>query len=502
MSSTRRSSSGEFHQERFCSAPEFEGDTINGLAVAKRIAIVKNRATREVLWWLQWLSLTPGALQELSNELFATFPERIGTPTFRKLRNAGDRILRRAELETLEKEFGYYVASARYFSAAIGGVGREDFHWADGDEIISNRISDFEKRVHDAFLELRDTLVRFCLDPQEDIAKGVWYFEDLLGALTILRERFVATARTRLADTAITRTINETLDFWYSRKRMVLIEGVAGIGRSETTKAWRDAHAGMVRYVEVPSSSDDRSFFASIARQLGVACGVSFKAQQIKVRIEEMLAGSELYLALDESQYLWGQAMRPRKTPDRLLWIKSTFDAGTPIALIAHTDFSKWQKHFVDRTLWTDEQFERRVNRRIVLPTEHSKEDMLKIARAHFPAGDSRSWKLLAAYGLGTEKKQASGIVEALESARYRAEQAGRAEPGFADIEAVLIYVHHFLTARPDGALSAVGGADAQPLQPLCKRSAKMPRRVAGESDFSIRVRPHLGRITIPTGAV
>jgi hypothetical protein len=81
-----------------------------------------------------------------------------------------------------------------------------------------------------------------------------------------------------------------------------------------------------------------------------------------------------------------------------------------PIALIAHSDFSKWQAHYVQRTLWTDEQFERRLNRRVLLPREHSKEDMLKIAKAHLPNGDSPSWKLLAAYALVSEKNQASGM--------------------------------------------------------------------------------------------
>src|SRR5438270_4533183 len=100
--------------------------------------------------------------------------------------------------------------------------------------------------------------------------------------------------------------------------------------------------------------------------------------------------------------------MHPRKMPDRLLWIKTTFDAGTPIALIAHTDFSKWQAHYVTKTLWTDEQFERRINRRVSLPAGHSRDDTQKIARAHLPGGDERSWKLLASYALGTDKKQAS----------------------------------------------------------------------------------------------
>jgi hypothetical protein len=494
--STRRSSTGEFHQERFCSSPEFDGDTINGLAAGKRIAIVKDRTTREILWWLQWLSLTPGKLQQLCDDLVATFPDRIGSPTLRKLQREADREVTEKEAKALLEESGI---SARIEDwSSIFSNGNDEYR----DDSRMRRISELSEEVAEALQDLRERLVKYCLDPEADIAKGVRYFEDLLGALTILRDRSIAAASARLADTAITRKINETLDFWYARGRMVLIEGVAGVGRTATTRAWCDAHAGMVRYVEVPSSSDDRSLFASIARQLGVARGASFSGQQIKVRIEEMLATHDVRLVFDESQYLWGQAMRPRKTPDRLLWVKSTFDAGTPIALIAHTDFSKWQKHFVDRTLWTDEQFERRLNRRVQLAPEHPKDDMLKIARSHFAAGDSRSWKLLAAYALGTEKKQASGIVEALESARYRAELAGRAEPTFEDIEAALIHDHGFLLAKPGDALVVDDGSAAQPLQARCNRPAQPPRRTAGESNFPVRVRPQNGRITRPTVAV
>lgn len=494
MSSTRRSSSGEFHQERFCSAPEFEGDTINGLAAAKRIAIVKDRSTREILWWLQWLSLTPGALQSLCEDLIATFPERIGTPTLRRLQKCGqDRPLSALEIAALKQEsWHYFPASMSDFLPEREPERELEVYW----------LSTLTDQIAEDLRDLRDRLVRCCLDPQADISAGVWYFEDLLGALEILRERFILAARARLADTAVTRTINETLDFWYARRRMILIEGVAGIGRSETAKAFRDTHAGMVRYVELPSSSDDRSFFAHIAKALGIARGASFKAQQMKVRIEEMLGTSELMVVFDEAQYLWTQAMRPRKTPDRLLWVKTTFDAGTPIALIAHTDFSKWQAHYVARTLWTDEQFERRLNRRVNLPAEHSREDMLKIARAHFPAGEARTWKLLAAYALGTEKKQASGIVEALESARYRAELAGRAEPIFADVEAALINEHNFLKAELGEALQPPSKTPAELLQTQCNRPVQLRQRAAGESDFPIRIRPPGSRITTPVVAV
>lgn len=488
MSSTRRSTTGLFHQERFCSAPEFEGNAINGNAAAKRIAIVKDRAIREVLWFIQWRSLAPNGLQQLCDELLSAFPERIGTPLLRKLTASKRGFLKEKEIRALRSDCGLNDVRD------IGALLNREFKLSEI-PLDEWKLEFYKDRAFNTTGELPQLLKDFCLNPGADISSGVWFFDDLLGALVALRQRFVAAARSRLADTIVTSRINETLNFWFARRRMVLIEGVAGIGRSATTRAWCDAHAGLARYIEVPSSSDDRSFYASIARELGVARGTSFNGQQIKVRVEEMLMTSELMLAFDESQYLWTQAMHPRKTPDRLLWIKSTFDSGTPIALIAHTDFSKWQEHYVKRTLWTDEQFERRLNRRITLPAEHSKEDMLKIARAHLPGGDARSLKLLAGYALGTEKKQASGIVEALESARYRAEQDGRDEVTFGDIEAALIHDHRFLNPAP-----------ADDLQNVCTQVAMPAKRGRnGESDrtgsasgFPIRGRLSGARITTP----
>ena len=392
MSSTRRATDGEFHQERFCSAPEFEAGAINGLAAAKRISLVKDRSTRELLWFIQSRSLRPGGLQKLCDEILSSFPDRIGTPTLRKFLSRKHKRVCEKELKAIRREW----RSARLIDLDISALlDSGEYEWTDETEEHQTA----EQQLHSCLSEanesaksdLLDYLIKCCLDPSCNLSDSPWYFVDLTAALKALRSRSIESAESRLADTAVTRKINYTLDFWRSRRRMVLIEGVAGIGRTKTTEAWAEAQAGTVRVVEVPSSGDDRSFFAAIARQLGVARGTSMKAQEIKVRVEETLANSELMIAFDESQYLWGQYLRPRKTPDRILWIKTVFDSGTPIALIAHTDFSKWQAHYVAKTLWTDEQFERRLNRRISLPSEHSREDMLKIARSHFPDGDARS---------------------------------------------------------------------------------------------------------------
>lgn len=482
MSSTRRSATGEFHAERFCSAPEFESDVINGLPAAKRIALVKEKKVRDVLWFIQWRSLSAGGLRKLCDELAEQFQERIGSATIRTLSRSKSEFLNREQLRQARAECG--------FDRFLEWDSDEQTQRTIDVPLNERRIDFYRQHASDQLADLPQLLKRFCVDPRADIAEGVWFFKDLLGSLCTIRERQAAAAHSRLAATAVTLRINDTLDFWAARRRMILIEGVAGIGRTASARAWIAAQSGLVRFVEVPSSSDDRSFFAAIARELGVARGTSMKAQEIKVRIEEMLLASDLLLAFDESQYLWGQNYRPRKTPDRLLWIKTMFDAGTPIALIAHNDFSKWQALFVKQTLWTDEQFERRLNRRIALPTEHSREDMLKIARAHFPEGDSRCWRLLAGYALGTEKKQASGIVEALESAHYRAEQAGRQQVTFADIEAALTHDHVFLNPRDAADLQRPGIGVA--------KAMKSSRNNRVETLISPRPTTRFDRLSVP----
>src|SRR5262249_46948392 len=93
---------------------------------------------------------------------------------------------------------------------------------------------------------LHEHLLRLCVDLGLDLA-GPWYFHDLLGALQQLRSDFSKRVVTALADTEATRQINGALDFCLRRRRMVLIEGKAGIGKTEPRKlgaiasrAWQD----------------------------------------------------------------------------------------------------------------------------------------------------------------------------------------------------------------------------------------------------------------------
>ena len=280
----------------------------------------------------------------------------------------------------------------------------------------------------------------------------------------------------------------ETLDFCYRQRRMVLIEGAAGIGKSVTVKAWCNRYPGLVRHVELPSSNDDRSFYAAIAEAVGVARGSAYNGQQIKLKVEEALRSSGLFLVLDEAQFAWPQKYnRPQGVPVRMQWIKTAFDAGTPIALVALPEFSDWQALYVKKTLWRDNQLIRRLNRTIRLPASHSKADLIKIAKAIHPGGDEASWKLLAGCALALPKKQASAISETFISARDIAQQDGRDQVTYEDIEAAIRFDFQPVETAPAAAAKEVS---AVALNGRCRRSAKAqqpPQPAANSATFRSR---------------
>src|ERR1017187_9218118 len=173
MSNTRRSTSGAFHQERFCSSPEFEGDAINGLAAAKRIAIVKSRSVREVLWWIQWRSIAPAGLQQLCDELLSQFREHVGTPTLRKIFARKKKRPTSSELKFIRNECCRVVKKAdiRDF-LDLPTLDSDAWRSADREGIRLSPEQEVESRMVDcrdaANANLRQHLMNCCLDPAAD----------------------------------------------------------------------------------------------------------------------------------------------------------------------------------------------------------------------------------------------------------------------------------------------------------------------------------------------
>ena len=485
MSSTRRTlNSTDLHQNRWASSPEF-AHSINALLAAKRIREVDDPEMQKLLWFIQYRSLDPRGLKVLAAELIEEFPERLGTPTLRKIGLQPHRRYQGEQVEAIRKEL---PLQGDNFLPLRGGIdegppqGRSK---AKDDRPVLYTGAEIKSVLDDAATGFPEHLARICLNPEirltsahhptnGDKTAAVWYFNDLLGALKILRQRFIDRARHRLAGTEITARIVDTLDFWQSDPEacMVLLMGKSGVGKTVTLRAVCDMSAGMVRYVETPASNSNRDFYATVARSLGCADGASYNGSQIKSKVEETLHLSELSLACDEAQMLWPQHARPQSRPERLQWIKTMLDSGTAVALVGLPEFRDWQELYVKKSLWRDEQLDRRLNRTVELGS-HTRMDLIRIARALHPEGDEPVWDLLAGYALGSNKKRASAIAEALRSARYIARKEGRDEVTYEDIEAAVQL--DFAPLHDESSANGCNGS-APPVKSRCKRGNDQSR--------------------------
>ena len=299
------------------------------------------------------------------------------------------------------------------------------------DELMAQLPANHRTSLKTSEARLAEQLERLCVDPGFGFAdiKGL---ADPVGALTAYRARCIEKEREQIAFTTIAQRVFELLDFAFNTRSMVLVEGDSRLGKSKATRTWCEMHPGLARYVEIPASNDDRTFYATVAESLGVAKGSSYNGQQINLRVMEVLKNSRLMLVLDEAQFLWPQYNRPHGTPARIQWVKTLFDAGVPMGLVAMPEFSRWQQLLVEKTNWSDAQFRGRLSRYVRLPLL-TEEDLALIARQLMPAGNAACIKLLVGYAISS-KCNASAVTETLKSARYRARNDGRPEADVNDI--------------------------------------------------------------------
>ena len=78
MTTRRAKDDSVFHQNRYASSPEFERGLLANL-VAKRCTIVDDKADRELIWFIQYLSHQAGGLAAVAKDLIAKYPDRLQT---------------------------------------------------------------------------------------------------------------------------------------------------------------------------------------------------------------------------------------------------------------------------------------------------------------------------------------------------------------------------------------------------------------------------------------
>src|SRR5664280_3546481 len=78
MSTRRQETPGPLSQNRYMSSPEFaELHGVSGMAVSARAAILLHASKRNLIWFIQGLSLADGGLKRFARELVEMFPKRL-----------------------------------------------------------------------------------------------------------------------------------------------------------------------------------------------------------------------------------------------------------------------------------------------------------------------------------------------------------------------------------------------------------------------------------------
>jgi len=289
--------------------------------------------------------------------------------------------------------------------------------------------------AREASAGLEKHLGELCLDPGRMIADGdPWYFPTLVSTLREFQAEWIATRRPA-ATTSIGNQVCEALDYSLQSGRLALIDGQARIGKTFSAKAWCDLHPGRARYVQVPATNDDFSFFRDIARSLGVSIYLKSKAQELRIRIEETLQAGQLMLVLDEAHYLFPGSHYRNTTPGRVNWLMTALvNYGVPVALITTPQFFRCQKAIEAATCWTSEQFTGRIGHYEKLPDSLTPGDLRDVATALVPNGEARSIAALVLYAQSSAKYLA-GIEAVTGRAQFIARKDGREKVEFRDIK-------------------------------------------------------------------
>jgi hypothetical protein len=395
VSTRKAQNNSPLSQERYMSSPEYaELRGISGTALAVRTTLLDNVEHRRLLWFLQSCSLEPGGLKQVGEEVLKLNPRRDGSPQ---------------ELAAFLTDLciNPCIALAR-----------------------ANDAIDYRSRVRDEFPDHR-----IFFEP----ASLPW-FPDVVEALLEYQRRHEEAERAGFVLTAIGRKVWETLDFALKSRRMVLIEGWEGRGKSEAARAWARAHRGEARFVDLNGITSKTSVFRAIAKALGIASSYSRTATEMQSRIEDVLQRSGLLLIADEAHFFFNQSARIYSRPELVDWIDTALaNHDVPVALITTPQFIKCVKRAEVQVGWNWRQFRRRVARWAVLDKWNPDEDLKAVARKVLPGISPAGLKLAIGYAKmslhDSPSRDVSGLGDVAKEARLFAQAAGRTTIAYEDVE-------------------------------------------------------------------
>ncbi len=451
MSNTRRAAPGSpLKQHRYASSAEIERGLLANL-VAQRCSVIRDAADRELIWFIQLLSHSAAGLSGLAAAVLQNYADRIGTSAMRKTgKRTGQhysadqvRAVRSDLPESERKQFLLRGEPAP--EDFLSAIARPEKSWQrpamakQTDTFpITYPVEAFDSLCRNQSHQLEEDLKKLCLDPAFSMKSGPWWFAELVPCLRDYMTKWIETRRAETVTTELGRIVSEDLDYALESKCLVLLEGFARTGKTFAAESWCAQRPGKTRYIQVPSTNDEIGFFRAIAKALGVSSGLSWKAVQLRERIEDVLQAGDLMIVFDEAHYLWPVTDYRYAQPGRINWIMTALvNHHVAVGLVTTPQFIRTQKVVETRTNWTSEQFIGRIGHYRKLPDSLSESDLEKVAQAMLPEGDDKSIEILVRYAQGSAKYLA-GIESVVRRARYLAGREQRDRVTRADIKCAI----------------------------------------------------------------
>jgi hypothetical protein len=232
-------------------------------------------------------------------------------------------------------------------------------------------------------------LERLCIDPAIDVEEisankfspDAPYFCDPVGAIVEYRRRYNAAMLARTAVTSIGSEVHKWLDRALSARRISVIEGPSGAGKTHAVDLWCRLHIGEARFVTLSGITHRTGLFQKIGSALGLAV-CQHASSKLQAKIESHLSSTKLMLVIDEAHYLWPQHKRNQSPPELIDWVDTMVNVGVPIALICTYQFTKLKANVEEQTGWTADQFIHRTPLKETIDKRPTKEDLKSVAHS------------------------------------------------------------------------------------------------------------------------
>ena len=277
-------------------------------------------------------------------------------------------------------------------------------------------------------------LFELCLNPAWSIEPGapdnrhstvarLCHLHDVIGALLEFKARDEQAARASFAATTVSNPVCRTLERGLRSRKIVVAEGLEGIGKSFSAKRWCEQHLGEARFVPLRGNQTETSFYSSVWVACGLGSPVNRKVHELRQRVDMFLEQTGIMLVIDEGHRLLPQSQRIYAQPALMNWIYGLWDIGVPCALLATPQITSRLDEVERQTDWRSGQFKRRVECWTLLPQRVTEDDLRAVAPRLAPSYTARMLDELIDFALPT-RRQLDAMARAISAAAFIAAEA------------------------------------------------------------------------------